>query len=240
MSDEQRSLDDEIQLRQASVTDARREHADGELDDATLASIIGREESSIAALRARRSELAGRAATVAPRRHRRTLLYVAAGCFALAALGALIGSLTARSPNGEVSGSVPLSRLAKVELFLGEAEAAQARGNSATALTRYDQVLALEATNVEALTQSGWLEFSAGSSTRTQSLVIKGEQRVATAVALAPTDPDPRLYYAIIAASTPGRDSEARTQFRKLLTLHPSAAERAIAAPFMRRLGLKL
>jgi len=59
------------------------------------------------------------------------------------------------------------------------------------------------------------------------------------AIALAPRNPAPRLYYAIAAAATPGNHALATNEFRVFLSLRPSPAQLAIAAPFLKALGLK-
>jgi cytochrome c-type biogenesis protein CcmH/NrfG len=121
---------------------------------------------------------------------------------------------------------------------LSQAEADVANGDVVAALSAYAQVLAVEPRNVVALTQTGWLDFSAGSADHRASLVSLGVSDLARALALAPNDPAPRLYYAIVAASTPGERSLAVKEFRIFLSLRPSNGQLAVAAPFLRQLGL--
>ncbi|MDE3044942.1 MAG: hypothetical protein KGJ10_09000, partial [Acidobacteriota bacterium] len=58
------------------------------------------------------------------------------------------------------------------------------------------------------------------------------------ALALAPQDPAPRLYYAIVAASTPGEKALAVKEFKIFLRLRPSKGQLAIARPFLVALGV--
>ncbi len=238
MSD-RRAIEDEIALREASLADARREHEVGELDDAGYRAIVAREATALAALRARGDALGPAAAPArAPRVHRRRWLVVAVLALVSAAGIVLAQTLSPRQPGSSVTGGVTLSGSARVTQLLTEAEADVAAGNESAALTAYSQVLALQPGNVTALTQSGWLEFSAGSTAKDATLVTLGERLLARAAQRAPADPAPRLYLAIAAFATPGNAALARSDFRVFLALHPSPAQLALAAPYLAQLGL--
>ncbi len=228
---------DEIALREASLVDARREHAAGELDDAALARIEAREGAALAALRA-----AVAAPTVvaprAARRHRRAWLLVAGAALAAAVVVTLMGALGPRQPGSSITGGLSLSPAQRVAQLLGAAQADAAAGHEVTALDAYAQVLAIAPRNVVALTQTGWLDFSAGSAARDPAAVAAGLASLRRAIALAPRDPAPHLYLGIAAASTPGNAGPARIQLRLFEALHPSRAQRAVAAPYLRALGL--
>jgi tetratricopeptide (TPR) repeat protein len=107
-----------------------------------------------------------------------------------------------------------------------------------TALSAYEQVLKLDDTNVPALTQTGWLDFSAGSSDQDVAAINLGIKDLRRAVALAPRNPAPRLYYAIVADSTPGNRALAKKEFEIFLALKPSRAQLLVAAPLLKKLGL--
>ena len=233
---------DEIALREASLADARREWHAGELSARALGDIERREraalrsaEASLAALAPVRPPQPARRARV---RHARWLL-VAGLCFALA-LGVLLWSaLTPRQAGTSATGSIALGSAQRIQQLLGEAEADIANGQPVTALEAYREVLRLDPTNVAALTQTGWLDFSAGSAGHNASLVSVGVGDLRRALDRAPRDPAARLYYAIVAASTPGEGALARRAFRLFVSLGPSPAQLAIAEPFLVQLGLR-
>ncbi len=233
------SLLDEIRLREASLADARAEHASGELSDEELAAVEKRERAGLdearRALAAWRDEVPSASPT---RRRRRSLLIIALACFALASMGLVVLNLSLRQAGTSITGGVSASHSQRLTELLNQGQADLAAGNDVTALAAYEQVLALQPHNVAALTEVGWLDFSAGASAHNPTLISRGTAQLREAVNLAPRDAAPRLYYAIVAAATPGNRALALAQFRTFLTLSPSAEERAIAAPFLTRLGV--
>jgi len=240
-------LRDEIRLREASWEDARREHDAGELSDEEFASISERENAALVQLRASLVELStqvrapgeGGTTVKGSRRRKRSRLIVALVCFAAAA-GVLVWfNLGLRQAGSSATGGLNLSQSQKLQQLQTEGEADVAIGSDAAALSAYQQILAIEPTNVVALTEAGWLEFSAGSTGRNAAVVAAGVANLREAVTLAPTSPAPRLYYALVAYRTPGNLALARREFRVFLTLHPSAAQLLDAAPALRALGLR-
>jgi cytochrome c-type biogenesis protein CcmH/NrfG len=241
MSRREQQVRDEMTLRQASLDDARREVLAGELSEAEFLTIERREEAALErAGRDLEALLANTSTQVSRPRVRRTrLLVIGVVCFALA-LGVLLWSaLAPRQAGNSITGSIALSNAQKVQQYLTEAEADVANGNVATALDAYQNVLGLDPKNVQALTQVGWLDFSAGSSDQDLAIMKVGVNDLRQAILLAPRNPAPRLYYAIVADSTPGNEAVARAQFEEFLTLKPSAGQLAIARPFLKKLGLR-
>jgi hypothetical protein len=245
----ERQLRDEIRLREASLDDARRELAAGELAEQDVAAITQREETALAVARraleelvasSAREESSGSPASPATpsRRRRRSRLIVALGCFALAAVVLVWLNLGLRQAGQSATGGLSLSQTEKVQELSTDAEVDIADGDAVAALSAYDQILAIQPTNVAALTEAGWLEFSAGSNSHNATVVANGVADLAEAVTLAPRSPAPRLYYAIVADSTAGNTALAKGQFTTFLTLHPSKAQLATAAPFLHELGL--
>jgi hypothetical protein len=232
-------LADEIALREASLADASRELRDGELSLEAYEGIEARERAAIVVARARLEELS-HAAAEAPRSRARKKRYlvVAVLCFALVVAVVLWAAVSPRQPGNSITGSLQLARAQKIQQLLSEAEADIADGNVVAALSAYQKVLSIDATNVPALTQSGWLDFSAGSSDRDAALTALGVKDLREAVNLAPRNPAPRLYYAIVADSTPGNRALAKSQFEVFLALKPSLGQLAIAKPFLKQLGL--
>jgi tetratricopeptide (TPR) repeat protein len=170
---------------------------------------------------------------------RRRWLVVAAACF-LVALGVLLwSSLGPRQAGNSITGSVQLGHAQEIQQLLTEAQADVANGNVVPALNAYERVLVIDPKNVQALTQTGWLDFSAGSSDQQITVVDYGLKDLRTAVKLAPRQAAPRLYYAIVADSTPGNQGLAKQEFEAFLQLKPSRGQMAIAQPFLAKLGLK-
>jgi len=233
------ALRDEIALREASLADAQREHDSGELSDAAFNAIHARES---AALERARALLAASDVAAPPRGarvRRRRWLVTALVAFALAAGVWLWASLTPRQPGTSITGSITQDQSQKVRSLLSQAEADVANGNVVAALSAYRQVLALAPRNVVALTQTGWLDFSAGSTAKNAALVALGVKDLERAIALAPRNAGARLYYAIVAASTPGQSALAKREFELFLGLHPSAGQLAVAQPFLAKFHLK-
>ena len=244
MSEVAERLADEIALREASLADARREHDAGELSEREFARIAARESAGLARARRDLAALADErqpgadGAAIPTRVHRRRWLVVALVAFA-GAIGVVLWSAVGpRQAGNSITGSITLGHAQQIQQLLTEAEADVANGDLVTALAAYEQVLGLDAHNVVALTQAGWLEVTAGSSGHDPLLVTLGERYLARAVAVAPRDPAPRLYEAIVADSTRGDAPLARREFRVFLSLSPSPGQLAIARPFLVALGL--
>lgn len=240
MNRDESLLRDEIELREASLADAQREVGAGELSAASFATISMREHVAISEAQEKLAALS-RQSPEAPksgRRRRGRLLVLASLCFAVA-LGLLLwSSLGPRQAGNSITGSPSLGHAQEIQQLLIEAQADIANGNVVTALSAYEQVLKLDDTNVPALTQTGWLDFSAGSSDQDVAAINLGIKDLRRAVALAPRNPAPRLYYAIVADSTPGNRALAKKEFEIFLALKPSRAQLLVAAPLLKKLGL--
>ena len=234
-------LRDEIALREASLVDAAREHQVGELSTEQFVVITGRET---ALLDLARSELWSQSDPLGPntqpraRVRRPRWLILGLFCVALALGVILYGTIAPRQAGNSATGSLSLSHAQQVQQLLIQAEADIANANTSTALVAYEQVLSLDSNNVVALTQSGWLDFSAGSKAKDAPVIEVGIKNLEKAVAIAPRDPAPRLYLAIVAASTPGNATTAKREFEIFLTLGPSKGQLAIARPFLHQIGI--
>jgi tetratricopeptide (TPR) repeat protein len=233
------TLLDEIVLRRASIDDARVEVAAGELAPEAFVALEARELAAIALCEKKLKEVS----TVTPRvkvaqRRRKRLLYLAFGAFGVALVLLLILQLSPRQPGNSITGNIAASEGTSVARSLDQAAVDVANGNTTAALAAYQNVLALQPKNVQALTQSGWLDFSAGSASQNLAVVKKGEQLIQKAIEIAPTNPAPHLYYGIVALSTSGNNAEATKQFKIFLALQPSKALLAVAAPWLKLAGV--
>ena len=235
-------LRDEIALREASLADAAHERDLGELSVNDFAQIEARELAAILKVRTELETLhvpASAAPSPLRRLRKKRWLALAGVCFALALGVVLYASIGPRQAGNSITGAPTLGRAQEITQLLTEAEADVANGDPVAALSAYRQVLALDSRNVEALTQTGWLDFSAGSASHSAVLVALGVRTLERAVALAPKDAGTRLYYGVVAASTPGNSALATTQFQIFLGLSPSPGQLAVAAPFLKKLGLR-
>ena len=234
-------LRDEIALREASLADAAKELANGELTTEQFLTITGRETALLDLARRELWKFDDPIELISPnpvRRRRPRWLILALFCFALALGVVLFGTIVPRQAGNSATGSLSLSKSQQVQQLSIEAEADIANGNTTAALAAYQQILSIDPSNVTALTQSGWLDFSAGSTAKNSAIVEVGIKNLEKALAVAPSDPAPRLYFAIVAASTPGNAATAKLQFEKFLTLHPSKGQMAIARPFLHQVGV--
>jgi tetratricopeptide (TPR) repeat protein len=238
MKQSENQLLDEIALREASISDARRELEAGELTAIQAATIEARESLALARIRQELSELAFSSAKRPARRRRLSFLIIGLVCLLAVIVIILLHSLSLRQAGTQDTGGVVVSHSEEISQLLTEAQSDVANGQVTPALAAYDGVLSLDPKNVTALTQIGWLDFSAGSSTTNPSLVTLGINDLREAITYAPTDTAARLYYAIVADSTPGNRSLAIAQFKVFLALHPSRGQLAIARPFL--VALKL
>jgi hypothetical protein len=230
---------DEIALREASVEDARRERAAGELSAIDAATIEARETLALAAAREELEALRRAPDQRRPsRRRRRWLLFTGLVCVVIAVVVVLWSSISPRQEGSSITGSVSLSRGQQITQLLTEAQDDLANNLVLSALTAYREVLALSPKNVTALTETGWLDFSAGSSAKNPTLVAFGVKELRTAIAEDPRNAASRLYYAIAAYATPGNRAVARSQFKVFLDLHPSRVQRGLAHPYLVKLGL--
>jgi hypothetical protein len=238
MRPSENQLLDEIALREASISDARRELEAGELTAIQAATIEARESLALTRIRKELSELAFSSAKRPARRRRLSYLIIGLVCLLAVIVIILLHSLSLRQAGTQDTGGVFVSHSQEISQLLTEAQSDVANGQVTPALAAYDGVLSLDPKNVTALTQIGWLDFSAGSSDTNPSLVTLGINDLREAITYGPTDTAARLYYAIVADSTPGNSSLAIAQFKVFLALHPSRGQLAIARPFL--VALKL
>ena len=229
---------DEISLRKASITDARQEFENGDLSEQELNSVVARDEAAIAQLEEELTDVKPEAPK-RTRRRRRSLLILGVTCLLLAALGSVVAALSLRQAGNSSTGNLSLSHNQRIHQLSLEAEADLAGGNVTAALSAYQQILQLSPKNAEALIQSGWLTFSAASTTKDATLLARGISLLAESISVAPLNPAAHLYYGIVAASTPNDQALAKAQFKLFLRLHPSATQLAIAQPYLLKYKLR-
>lgn len=167
---------------------------------------------------------------VALGRRRRWLVAVAVACFLLAAGVLVAGETGIGLPGNPVTGSLTLTRSQREQRLLAQGEAALLEARSAAALAAFEEVLTIDPNQVEALSEVGWLEFSAGVHARDRGLVRRGQQQEAQAVADAPGQFAPRFYLGAMLAQE-GALAQAVAQFEAGLSDHPPSSTVAVFAP---------
>jgi tetratricopeptide (TPR) repeat protein len=238
MRQSENQLLDEIALREASIADAQREREAGELTPIQAATIEARETLALMRLREELSEFHESGPRRPDRKRRLAYLVIGLVCLLAVIIIVLLHSLSLRQAGTQDTGGVVVSHSQEISQLLTEAQADVANGQVAPALAAYESVLSLDPKNVTALTQAGWLDFSAGSSDTNPSLITLGINDLREAISYGPTNAAARLYYAIAADSTPNNKTLAIAQFNVFLALHPSQGQLAIARPFL--VALKL
>jgi tetratricopeptide (TPR) repeat protein len=153
-------LEEEREFLLRSLEDLEREHAAGDVDDDDYAAL--KDDYTARAAAVIRAIDAGRKR---PRKQprakdRRRTLLVAAGVVVFAALaGVLVAQSIGRRDPGEVTtGDISQSLPEK----LNEAGRRSGEGQLAAAIELYDEVLAEDPDNAEAMTYRGWVQFLDG------------------------------------------------------------------------------
>ncbi|MGH9267277.1 MAG: tetratricopeptide repeat protein, partial [Acidimicrobiales bacterium] len=212
-------LEDQRIFLLGSLEDLDRERAAGDLTEDDFQLLRDDYTSRLAAvlhrLDARSSEVrehdAGRS------RGRNRLVVVAAIAFLLVAGVSIRAAVSRREPGQTLTGNTPASRRSPV----AEAAALARAGDLDGAVARYDEVLAADPDNVEALTYRGWLTYLGGDPTGLMSLI--------DAAQLKPDYPDVHAFLALIFARL-GRTDTALAELDRLEALDPSPRIAALAA----------
>jgi tetratricopeptide (TPR) repeat protein len=241
------ALQDEIALRRASLEDAARELASGELGTDAYDELVVRETKALSRLEAAlealgpEHDVATESSVVqrSPRRRSPRRLVIALVCFALATVGLVWINVSLRQAGTSQTGSVQVSGAQAITQLLLEGEGDLAQGNDVAALAAYQSVLAKQPNNVAALTEAGWLDFSAGSAAHDASVVRLAVASLRRAVEVAPNQAAPHLYYGIVAAATPHNGATAKKQFEEFLADHPSIGQLAVAKSYLGHFGLR-
>jgi len=167
-------------------------------------------------------------------RRRRTMAVV--GVLALlAAVAVLMVTMQAgaRLPGQTASGSVSLSPAEQTRQTLAQAETLEASGDAAQALQLFQQVLARDPTQVEALAESGWLEFEAGVSAKDAAVLSRAQQVEQSAERADPGAYAPHLYLGSMLLAE-GDAKGAVTEYRRFLAADPPKGAVEPAEPFIK------
>ncbi|HSL59442.1 MAG TPA: hypothetical protein VK866_16460 [Acidimicrobiales bacterium] len=184
------ALEEERDFLLRSLDDLERERDAGDLTDDDYVTLrddyTARAAAVLRALDDRR--VASQRARAARRRPLRTLIVVVLVGLGAVGSGLLVANLAGdRTATGEISGSVPLTTGQRLAGCLQLANA----GQILEALQCYDEILAEQPANAEALTYRGWSLVLAG-------LAGEGWRWLDAAVAADPEFPDARAFRGIV------------------------------------------
>ncbi len=239
-------LEEEREFLLRSLEDLERERAAGDMSEqdyvalkddytARTASVL----RTIEAARTRRpSDLAG---SVEPRaRSRRwrwpssraVLVWVGLVAFAVVA-GALVArAVGERLPGQPTSGSIAATGSSD---DLARARQLITQGNTLAAIQLYDQVLARDPAQVEALAYRGWLVRLVGREAGNPALVDKGLEFINRAVAVDPDYPDARFFRGLVRFQDKNDPAGAVDDFRAFLASNPPQDAAAMVEDVLRR-----
>jgi tetratricopeptide (TPR) repeat protein len=202
--------DDQLDFLLRSLEDLEREHAAGDISDDDSRAL--KDDYTARAAAAIRVE---RTAAPAPGRARRRLVVLAA----LLAFAGIAGVLVAqasgrRDPGDSVTGDVAQSTTEK----LNEAGRCFAEGDADCAIDLYDEILAEQPTNAEALTYKGWAQYA----------LLDDTEAALTTLIQAATDhrdyPDVHAFLAVVFFRT-GLVQQAANELDRLDALVDAALE---------------
>jgi tetratricopeptide (TPR) repeat protein len=238
-------LEDEREFLQRSLDDASREHAAGDLSDADLRVLVARDrhrlaevEAELAALGPRRqakptTESTGPAPGTRMSGWRRVV--IVAACFLIAA-GAVILVIHARhprQPGQSSSGGVTLSQAQEIVQQLNQAQGLSFQGKILQSLKLYDKVLAEDPTNIDAMSNAGWLTWTTGFDSHVPKITADGRAEIERSVKLSPNSYGGHLFLGLVLANQDNNYSAAVTQFNDFVFDNPPASLLVSAAPLV-------
>ena len=173
------------------------------------------------------------------RRRRRPALAVTGVALVVAGVAtwAVLRQTSSQLPGEPITGSVHLTPAEQEHQTLLQAETEEAEGAGPVALALFQQVLARQPTlaeEVEALAESGWIEFQAGVAAKSSALLTEAQEVEQRAVAADPGAYAPHLYLGSMLL-TEASPLAAVDQFRLFLGDRPPVATVQKAEPFIER-----
>lgn len=204
------ALVDERDFLLRSLDDLEREHDAGDVDDHDYETLKDDYTARAArTIRAIESHHAGVAAARRPRSWRRLVLTVAGVACSAVLAGVLVAQASGRRESGEaLTGDIRQSTRTQ----LAEAVQLASEGDYPGAIEIYDEVLADDRGNVEALTYKGWFQFLQGDSAGIDTLIAAAEAD--------PSYPATHAFLAVI-LDRAGRPEMALAELDRLEALDP-------------------
>lgn len=220
-------LEEERAFLLRSLDDLEREHEAGDVDDADYETL--KDDYTARAARTIRSIEShhARLAAARPARRWRRVAVVAAAVVAFAVVAGVLVAQTAgrRGAGDTITGDTRETTRARLDDALLLAQG----GDYEAAVAAYDEILADQPANVEAMTYKGWFQFQSGDG-----------QGVVTLVEAAETNPDYPATHAFLAVvfERLGRPDTARLELERLDALDPPPAIVELTGPIRERLGV--
>ncbi|HET6950768.1 MAG TPA: tetratricopeptide repeat protein [Acidimicrobiales bacterium] len=219
------ALEEQRDFLLRSLDDLEREHEAGDVDETDYQTLKDDYTARAArTIRAIESHQARVAAARPPRSWRRTVLTVAGvAAFALLAGVMVAQSAGRRGAGDQITGDIRETTRGKLD------EAVQLAGRQRydEAIALYDEVLADQPDNVEAMTFKGWFQWQSGDG--------QGVMTLLDAVALDPAYPATHAFLAVVFEQL-GRPDTARLELDRLDALDPPPEYRELTAALRERL----
>lgn len=219
-------LTDERDFLLKSLDDLEAEHEAGDVDEHDYTVLKDSYTARAAAvLRALDRLVVGASgpAEVRPVARRRATRGTVAILVAVVIFAGVAGTLVTRTagqrlPGDNVSGSTPTSPVAKL---LAQAQSQFQNQRLLDAVKTYDQVIALDPRNPEALAYKGWLLRLAGHQGNDQALVDRGLQSIRAAEAANPSYPDAHFFVGETLLKDKNDPAGAISEFEQFLADNP-------------------
>ncbi len=238
-------LEDEAAFLERSLEDAHDELDAGELSVAEHAAIVDRDQGRLEVVRAelealgvdRAPEQEQRAGVRRARSARqRAVLGVGGLVLVVAALVVVLaGYLHLRLPGQLGSGSPTLNAANQQQRLLAQADLEVEAGSLEAALALYDQVLAKNPEQPEALAEAGWITYLTGVAGHNQAVAVAGTNLVRRSVDLDPSAAAGHLFLGAIDLNLYGNAHAATRQFQAFLLDGPTVSQVVQAKPFILR-----
>jgi tetratricopeptide (TPR) repeat protein len=214
-------LEDERRFLLRSLDDLDREHAAGDIDDVDYDTLRdGYTARAAAVLRA----IDDHRAALPPHRRkdvRRTVAWTALAVVVAVLAGVAVAWASGQRLPGDTGSGNPTDT---VTAALAQARALQAVNQFQAAIGRYEEVLAVEPDNAEALAYRGWLVALVGNQARAADLVTKGQASIERAMVVAPAYADPFCFDAVVRFRLRNDAKGAKAPIERCLALHPPQA----------------
>jgi len=238
-------LENERDFLLQSIEDLDEEHRSGDVSDddysrlkddytARAAEVLRRLQNQHAGAEDEAS--VARGGTGVLRRGRNRWLLVGGITFVVAgiAVGLIAANLGSRLPGNTATGSVSLAPAEQVARELQQASVLEQGGNYSEALPLFEEVLAQQPNNVDALASVGWLEFEAGILGPDTKSLEEGEREEEKAVSTDPSQPVPHAYLGTM-FFVEGQSADAVVQFGEFIAAKPSGGDVAPFLPDMKK-----